>query len=193
MKSDIVPINLIVLRGSGGMLSQENFFTFQPLRLFLVASDTWLGRNLSVISIGSPPFKSFIVKCWMGDVSHTACSRRIFGASLSEPHINGTAMREFYIIIIIIIIMVCRSREIISPAWLYEHKREIFYCAFSCLGYGPYISSSNLANCKFTLVLVLQYWWSSKLLYRCTQVRLQGGARQSLSSAQQRKDQLRTR
>ena len=33
----------------------------------------------------------------------------IIGASLSEPHINGTAMREFYIIIIIII-MVRRSR-----------------------------------------------------------------------------------
>ena len=32
----------------------------------------------------------------------------IIGASLSEPHINGTAVRELYIIII----MVCRSREI---------------------------------------------------------------------------------
>ena len=26
-------------------------------------------------------------------------------------------------------------REIISPAWLCGHKREIFYYAFSCLGY----------------------------------------------------------
>ena len=49
-------------------------------------------------------------------------------------------------------IMVRRSREIISPAWLYGHKREIFFCAFLCLGYGPYIRRSNLANCKFTLV-----------------------------------------
>ena len=32
----------------------------------------------------------------------------IFGASLSEPHINGTSVHEFYIIII----MVHRSREI---------------------------------------------------------------------------------
>ena len=50
------------------------------------------------------------------------------GASLSEPHINGTAVRELYI-------MVRPSREIISPAWLYGHKRDIFYYAFSCLGY----------------------------------------------------------
>ena len=40
----------------------------------------------------------------------------------------------------------------ICPAWLYGHKREIFYCAFSCPGYGPYIRCSNLVNCKFTLV-----------------------------------------
>ena len=38
-----------------------------------------------------------------------------------------------------------------SPARLYEYKHEIFYCAFSCLGYGPYICCSNVANCKFTL------------------------------------------
>ena len=47
--------------------------------------------------------------------------------------------------------MVRRSREIIYPVMLYRHKREIFYCAFSCLGHGPYIRRSNLANCKFTL------------------------------------------
>ena len=78
---------------------------------------------------------------------------QIFGASLSEPHINGTAVREFYIIIII---MVRRSRKIIYPVMLYGHKRETFYCAFSCLGHrdGPYIRHSNLANCKFTLMLV---------------------------------------
>ena len=38
---------------------------------------------------------------------------------------------------------------------LYGHKREIFYCAFSCLGHGPYIRRSNLANCKFTLKLAI--------------------------------------
>ena len=49
--------------------------------------------------------------------------------------------------------MVRRSREIYAQhAWLYGHKREIFYCAFSCLGYAPYIRRSNLVNCKFTLV-----------------------------------------
>ena len=41
------------------------------------------------------------------------------------------------------------------PSDLYGHKREIFYCAFSCLGHGPYTRRSDLANCKFTLVLVL--------------------------------------
>ena len=79
---------------------------------------------------------------------YTNAFRVVIGASLSEPHINGTAMREFYIII-----MVRPLREIIYPiypAMLYGHKREIFYCAFSYLGHGH----SNLANCKFTLVLV---------------------------------------
>ena len=39
---------------------------------------------------------------------------KLIGASLSEPHINGTAVRELYIYIYIyiIIIMVRRSREI---------------------------------------------------------------------------------
>ena len=79
----------------------------------------------------------------------------VIGASLSEPHINGTAVCEWYIIYYSI--MVRRSCEIISPAWLYECKREIFYCAFSCLGYGPYVRRSNLANCRFTLVCFVQY------------------------------------
>ena len=74
----------------------------------------------------------------------------IIGASLSEPHINGTAMREFYIIYYGTSV----TRNYI-PSDLYGHKREMFYCAFSCLGHGPYIRRSDLANCKFTLVLVL--------------------------------------
>ena len=41
--------------------------------------------------------------------------------------------------------MVRPSREIIYPVMPYGHKREIFYCAFSCLGHGPYIRRSNLA------------------------------------------------
>ena len=72
----------------------------------------------------------------------------IIGASLSEPHINGTAVRELYIYYYYGT-SVTRN---ICPAWLYGHKREIFYCAFSCLGYAPYICCSNLVNCKFTLV-----------------------------------------
>ena len=53
--------------------------------------------------------------------------------------------------------MVRRSREIIYPAMLYGHKRKTFDCTFSCLGQGPYIiHCSNLANCKFILVLELK-------------------------------------
>ena len=36
------------------MLPQEIFFNVSLLRLFLVASETQLGRSLSVISTGSP-------------------------------------------------------------------------------------------------------------------------------------------
>ena len=71
----------------------------------------------------------------------------IIGASLSEPHINGTAMREFYIIYYGTSV----TRNYNIPSDLYGHKREIFYCAFSCLGYRPYIRRSNLANCKSNL------------------------------------------
>ena len=39
VKNDIVLINLIILGGSGGMLPQETFLMFQPLRQFLVASE----------------------------------------------------------------------------------------------------------------------------------------------------------
>ena len=49
-----------LLAGSGGMLPQENFLMFQPLRLFLVASEHSDGESLSVISTGSPLFQ---VKC----------------------------------------------------------------------------------------------------------------------------------
>ena len=37
----------------------------------------------------------------------------------------------------------------------YGRKHEIFYCAISCPGYGPYIHRSNFTNCKFTLALFL--------------------------------------
>ena len=53
---------------------------------------------------------TMIILC---DLVGSCLATKVFGASLSEPHINGTAMREFYIIIIIIIIMVRPSREII--------------------------------------------------------------------------------
>ena len=49
---------------------------------------------------------------------HT-CMASLIGASLSEPHINGTSMREWYV-----------GHPIIAS---YGHKREIVYCAVSCL------------------------------------------------------------
>ena len=71
MKNDVVLINFITLEGSGGMLPQENFLMFQPLRLFLVASEHSDGESLSVISTGSPIFQ---VKCYkdVGCVSYRA-------------------------------------------------------------------------------------------------------------------------
>ena len=54
-------INFIILGGSGGMLPQENFLMFQPLRLFLVASEHSDGESLSVISSDFPLFQ---VKCY---------------------------------------------------------------------------------------------------------------------------------
>ena len=58
------------------------------------------------------------------------------------PILQSIAERAGYVLyralVIIIIIMVRRSREIIYPVMLYGHKRETFYCVFSCLGHGPY-------------------------------------------------------
>ena len=79
----------------------------------------------------------------------------IIGASLSEPHIDEVNARNPYIIIIIIMYGSTSVTRNYIPSDLYGHKREIFYCAFSCLGHGPYIRRSDLANCKFTLVLAL--------------------------------------
>ena len=53
----------------------------------------------------------------------------IIGASLSEPHINGTSMRELYIYIY--------YGTSVTQGSTYGHKREIVYCAFSCLGHAP--------------------------------------------------------
>ena len=53
------------------MLPQEKFLMFQPLRLFLVASEHSDGECLSIISTGSPLFQ---VKCFKdaGCVSYCA-------------------------------------------------------------------------------------------------------------------------
>ena len=71
MKNDVVLINLIILGGSGGMLPQEKSLMFQPLRLFLVASEQSDGESPSVVSTGSSLFQ---VKCCkdVGCVSYHA-------------------------------------------------------------------------------------------------------------------------
>ena len=58
--------------------------------------------------------------------SYSLFMQKLIGASLSEPHINGTSMRELYIYILWYVGHV----GIIAS---YGHKREIVYCAFSCL------------------------------------------------------------
>ena len=57
--------------------------------------------------------------------------RCIIGASLSEPHINGTAMREFYIIYYILYIMVRPSREIIIYPVIYTDINAKYSIAHS--------------------------------------------------------------
>ena len=49
-----------LLEGVWGYAPPGKFLKFQPLRLFLVASEHSDGENLSVISTGSPLFQ---VKC----------------------------------------------------------------------------------------------------------------------------------
>ena len=58
------------------MLPQEKFLMFQPLRLFLMASEHSDGENLSVISTGFPLFH---VKCCkdVGYVFPTARSAKL--------------------------------------------------------------------------------------------------------------------
>ena len=64
-------INFIVLGGLGVCSPRKFFLMFQPLRLFLVASEHSDGESLSVISTGSPLFQ---VKCCkdVGCVSYRA-------------------------------------------------------------------------------------------------------------------------
>ena len=73
-----------------------------------------------------------------------------WGEPERAPHKRYSCVRIVYILFY----GTCTSvMPNICPAWLYGHKREIFYCAFSFLGHRPYVRCSNLANCRFTLVL----------------------------------------
>ena len=63
----------------------------------------------------------------------------IIGASLSEPHINGTAMRAIYGICIYVYMYIC----IYVYMYVYMYGTTV---TFRIYGY------SNLANCKFTLM-----------------------------------------
>ena len=70
MKNDVVLINFVI-RGVWGYAPPGKFLMFQPLRLFLVASEHSDGESLSVISTGSPLFQ---VNCCkdVGCVSYCA-------------------------------------------------------------------------------------------------------------------------
>ena len=56
MKNDVVLINFVI-RGVWGCAPPGKCLMFQPLRLFLVASEHSDGESLSVISTGSPLFQ----------------------------------------------------------------------------------------------------------------------------------------
>ena len=75
MKNDAVLINFVTLGGSGGTLPQENFLMFQPLRLFLEASEHSDGERLSVVPTGSPVLQINVIRMW--DVSPTARSAKL--------------------------------------------------------------------------------------------------------------------
>ena len=76
------------------------------------------------------------------DLARHTC---IIGASLSEPHINGTAMRKLYI-------MVRRSREIYAQHNSMDISAKYSIAHSHALVHRPYIRCSNLTNCRFTLV-----------------------------------------
>ena len=60
--------------GDLGVCSPRKIFLmFQPLRLFLVASEHSDGESLSVISTGSLYFKSNVARMWdMSPIAHSA-------------------------------------------------------------------------------------------------------------------------
>ena len=78
-----------------------------------------------------------------------------WGEPERAPHKRYSHARILYYILLYIIYYGTSVTRNYILSDLYGHKRETFYCAFSCLGHGPYIRRSDLANCKFTLVLVL--------------------------------------
>ena len=69
MKNDVVLINLIMF---GGMLPQVNFLMFQPLRLFLMASEHSDEESLPLVPLY---FKLNVSRMW--DVSPTAQSAKL--------------------------------------------------------------------------------------------------------------------
>ena len=60
VKNDVVLINFIILGEVWGMLPQENFLMFQPLRLFLAASEHSNGEYPLVPLY----FKSNVIRIW---------------------------------------------------------------------------------------------------------------------------------
>ena len=64
----------------------------------------------------------------------------IIGASLSEPHINGTAVRELYII------MVRRSREIYAQHGSMDISAKYSIAHSHALAHRPYVRCSDFSK-----------------------------------------------
>ena len=73
-------------------------------------------------------------------IDETFMRELFIGASLSEPHINGTAMRAIYGICIYVYMYIC------IYVYMYIYYMYGTTVTFRIYGY------SNLANCKFTLM-----------------------------------------
>ena len=125
------------------------------------------------ITVGSPGRLRTWTRNFGKRCTFTPCAKLVsrsqtrvhWGEPERAPHERYSYARIIYYIILYYYYYGTSVTRNYIPVMLYGHKREIFYCAFSCLGRGPYIPRSNLANCKFTLMLIL-----SRRLQRWTEL-----------------------
>ena len=76
----------------------------------------------------------------------------IIGASLSEPHINGSAVRELYIYYYYCYYGTSVTRNIYAQLGSMDISAKYSIAHSRALAHGLYVRCSNLANCRFTLV-----------------------------------------